>query len=441
MKTVTNEPADEGGEPAASFEAAASRAGLVLPPRRRLNLWVAIGIVVLLVGASIGVGELTGWAIGPRENRGSPGVYGAQQCQHVPSYLSVNLTASVSGHADPVLNRALASWGSDFSNWSGGCVHLDELASAGDGFVPDLAGAHVDVVATDALPNASDREALAASVTLVPEAAAAVSVIYDLPGVSSELRLDGPVLAGLFNGSITAWDDPAIRALNPTVDLAGAPPVEPVYRSDSAGVNAAFTGYLAEASGAWNLTVGVGDSVLWPTGTPANGATAMSNLLTETPGAIGYLEAGEALPANASVASLENPTGAFLLPTPANASAAVVARENSSFAKASDWTNLSLVNAPGPKSYPITEFVYFAVYHEMGSAYSDKFSQTNATWLLTFLWWLAGNGGANVTELGLGLLPNTFFGLDQVSLEGVTYNGGSLLENNEGGEGGETGEF
>jgi len=438
---VASAPAGPAPGPEASFEEAAARTGLVLPARRRLHPWVAVGIVAVLVGASIGVGELTGWAIGPRHGASTPGIYGAQQCQSAPSYLSVNLTASVSGHADPVLVSALKDWGHEFSNWSGGCVHVDGAASSGDGFVPNLAEVGVDAVATDALPNASDRDALPAAVTLVPVAAVAVEVVYNLPGLSGAVRLSGAVLAGMFNGSISSWDDPAIATLNPSLDLASAPAVVPVYRSDTAGVNDAFTRYLADSSATWNGTVGIGSSVDWPSGVPANSSAAEAAALAATPGAVGYLEAGPALPENTSAAAVENPTGVFVLPSGAGASAAVVARQNSTAAKAADWANLTLVDAPGATSYPITEFAFFAVYHDLGTAYADRLSQTNATWLLTFVWWLAGGAGTNITDFGLGVVPSAFFGLDQVALEAVLYNGGSLLENSEGGEGGETGEF
>jgi len=425
----------------ASFEQAASRAGLVLPPRRRLNPWLAVGIVVVLVGASVGIGDLTGWAIGPRET-GTVGIYGAQQCANVPSYLSVYLTVSVSAHADPALHDALAGWATDFSEWSGGCVHVVDDSGTGDGYVPDLASDRVEAVVSSALPDVTDRGSLGSAVSLFPEAANPISIVYDLPGLTGPLRLTGSVLAGLFDGAITSWDDPSIATLNPGADLGSAPPVTPVYRSDASGANAALTGFLATSSPTWNRSVGVGEQPAWPDGLAANGSAAMSAALAATPGAVGYLEAGEAVPANSSVALIENPAGEFVAPSPVGASAAAAAHENGSAAKRGDWANDSLVASAGASSYPITEFVYFAVYHDLGTAYSDRVSMTNATWLLTFLWWLAVDAGSDVRAAGLGAVPTTIVGLDEVGLENVTYNGGSLLENNEGGsEGGETGEF
>lgn len=432
----TAEPA-----PAESFEAQASATGLVLPRRRRLHPWLAVGVVALLVGTSVGIGDLTGWAIGPRSPHDVLGVYGPDQCAHAPSYLSVHLTATVSSAVGLNLAGALNSWGAEFSNWSGDCVHLAGSTSLGDGYVPDLAGKDVDLVATDAAPNATDHAALPATVDLVPEGGAPVAIAYDLPGLAAPLRLDGAALAGLYNGTISSWNDPEIAALNPSLSLAGLPPVTPVYRSTSAGVNLAFTTFLADSSAGWNRSVGAGPTVAWPSGVAAGNASLMESRIASTPGAVGYLEAPGPLSKNVSEAEVENPAGAFLLPSPGGASAAVAAQQNGSAAKARDWSNVSLIDAPGADSYPIVTFVYFALYQDLGKAYSGALSLTNATWLLSFLWWLAGDAGSDVREFGLGTLPAAVVSLDDQTLEAVTYNGGSLLENNEGGEGGETGEF
>ncbi|MGP8077622.1 MAG: substrate-binding domain-containing protein [Thermoplasmata archaeon] len=431
---TTDEPARD------RYEAQASAAGIVLPPRRRLNAWTALAVVAVLVGASIGIGDITGWAIGPRV-AGAPGLYGPQQCANAPSYLSVNLSVAASGRADPELPAALTSWGAGFSAWSGGCVHLDAASSAGDGYLPELAGHQVDVVATDTPPNATDRTALAGSTDLLPEAAVPIAVVYNLPDLTSPLRLNGSVLAELYQGSITSWNDPAVAALNPTADLLGAPAVRPVFRSDPGGLNTVFTTFLAESSPIWNGSIGSGPQVSWPSGIAVDGSGAMESELSSTPGAIGYLEATGSVPANTSAAMVRNPSGSFVGPSSDGASAAATARENSSDAKHDDWANVSLNNAPGPASYPITEFLFFALYQDLGKGYSGTLSLTNATWLLTFLWWLAVDAGPYVSTLGFGLLPATFVTLDEQALETVTFNGGSILESGEGGEGGETGEF
>jgi phosphate transport system substrate-binding protein len=423
------------------FEDQASAAGLVLPRRTRLNPWLALGIVVVIVGASVGIGDLTGWAIGPRSGQGPPGLLGVQNCVGVPSYLSVYLSGAVSEHGDPALASALKTWGGEFSNWSGGCVHIDPNVSAGDGYVPELAAKQADFVATAAIPNESDRAALPAGIDLVPEAVTPIAVVYDLPGLTAPLRLNGSVIAGLYDGSITSWDDPAVAELNPTINLSGAPAVTAVHRSDAADINLPFTTYLAESSSAWNGSIGAGTQVAWPPGISADGAAAMAADISSTVGAVGYLEATGSLPANGSEAMIQNPTGAFTVPDPYGASAAAVAVENSTAVKSDDWSNVSLVNARGTDSYPITTLAFFALYHDLGKAYSGTLSPTNGSWLLTFLWWLAADAQSDTSALGFGPLPSAFAALSEQTLENVTYDGSSLLEGGEGGGGGETGEF
>jgi phosphate ABC transporter phosphate-binding protein len=424
-----------------AFEAQAAAAGLVLPRRTRPNPWIAAALVGMVVAASVGVGDLTGWAIGPRETESAPGLFGVQNCVGAPSYLSAYLSGAVSALADPALVGALGTWGGEFSNWSGGCVHVEARTSAGDGYVPELVTQEVDFVTTEAAPNASEAAELPTGVDLVPEAVAPVAVVYNLPGLSTPLRLSGSVLAGMYNGSITSWNDPEVAALNPGVDLAAAPTVAPAYRSDAADANLAFTTFLAESSRAWNASVGAGSQVAWPCGVGEDGAAGLATYLTSTAGAIGYLETGGPLPANASEAQVQNPSGAFVLPDPANATAAAAPWGNSSAAKSDDWSNVSLVNAPGAGSYPIATIVYFALYHDLGQAYAGALSAANGTWLLTFLWWLAADAQNDTSALGVGPLPASFVTLSEQTLESVDYDGSSVLEGGEGGGGGETGEF
>lgn len=432
-----------GIDPAAPpdpFEAQAAAAGLVVPKPRRLNSWLAIGLVAVIVGASIGVGALTGWAIGPRQAP-ALGVYGADACAHAPSYLSTNISTAVSTYSDPTLEAALGAWSEEFSAWSGGCVHVAGNESTGDGYVPELAAATVDLVLTDLGPNATDRAALPAATDLFPEAVAPIAVVYHLSGLPAPLRLNGGVLAGIYNGSITSWSDPAIVALNPGVDLAGLPPIAPLYRAGPVDANSEFTQYLADGSPAWNESVGSGAAVAWPAGWGAASPSEMDEAISSTPGAIGYVEATGPLPANASAAALENPAGRFVLPSAAGATAAATARENRTAVAEGNWSAVSLVDSPGAASYPIDELLFSAVYQEIGHAYSDHLSATNATWMLTFLWWLATDAGSGLSALGFGPLPTPYVMFDQKGLEAVTFNGGPLLENDQGSEGGETGEF
>jgi phosphate transport system substrate-binding protein len=427
--------------PEDEFRVQATAAGLALPPKTRVNPWIAVATVGLLLGGSIAVGDITGWGIGPVREAGLLGLYGPQHCVIVPSYLAVYLSGGVSSEADPAITSALGVWASEFTNWTGDCVHLEASASTGDGYVPDLSGDRAVFAASEVAPTASDRAALGATVNLVPVAAAPVGIVYNLPGVSEPLRLNGSILAGMYDGTVRSWDDPAIAALNPGARLSGAPAVTPVYRSDPSEANLAVTSFFARQAPSWNSSVGVGAQVNWPVGVGASSANQMGRALAGTPGAVGYLEAGVGLPQNASWAEVENPAGAFVLPTPANASAAAGARSTAPAATAEDWANVSLVDAPGAASYPIVQLVYFAVYLDLGQAYGGHLSGTNATWMLSFFWWLVADAPGDVNALGFGSLPTAFVPLTEGALEKALYDGTPLVETGEGTEGGTTDEF
>ena len=428
-------------DPLARFEAQASASGLAVPAKHPVRLWLALVVVAVVIGASIGVGELTGWAIGPRVPN-APAVYGQDACAQAPSYLSIDLEAAVSGEADPALAADFLTWGLEFANWTGDCVHLHEAAGAGDGYLPLLASKSVEFAAAQAAPNATEASDLSAPVSLFPVAVVPIAVAYDLPGLASPLHLNGSVLAAIYLGSVTSWDAPSIAALNPGADLADLPAITVMYRSDTAVLNTAYTTYLARASTAWNSSIGIGSSVAWPVGVAEGGASAMAAALGSTPGSIGYVEAAGPTPANSSYADLQNPAGAFAAPGPKGAAQAAAGSQNSSTARHDEWTQLPLIDAPGSAAYPISQFVYVAVYHDLGTAYAGHVSATNATWLLSFFWWLSSESGTQVSTLGFGALPSNLALLDRQSLENVTYDGGSLLETNEGGsEGGTTDEF
>jgi phosphate transport system substrate-binding protein len=405
-----------------------------------LDPWLAIGLVVIVVAASIGLGELTGWAVGPRETN-PPGLFGVQNCVRVPSAVSVLIPGAVSAHADGALVGAFLSWGREFSNSSGECVHIEPVTSWSDAYTPDLAAREVDFGATGALPNSSDLAALGSTIDLVPEAVVPLAIMYNLPGLPNALRLDGSVLAGLYDGAITSWNNSAVTALNPGVDLSSAPPVTALHRSDPADSNLPFTTFLAESNATWNASIGEGSRVSWPGGVAVGSTAQMAADLATIPGAVGYLEADGGTPANASDAMVENPAGSFVPPTGSGATAAAAALENSTVMESRDWGNLSLIDAPGTSSYPITYMAYVALFHDLGTAYSGAMSLTNASWLVSFLWWLGANTQSDTGVLGLGALPSPLVTLNEKALENLQFRGTSILEGGESGGGGETGEF
>jgi len=437
----TSAPPSVGSGDEASFAREAARAGLNLPRAHPLNLWLAVVIVLLIVMAAVGVGEYTGWAVGPRHGTGSLALYGAQDCSAAIAPVTVHLTGIVGSDAGAPWANALEGLGNAFSLWTGGCVGIAAATSAGDGYVPELAG-HATFFAAGSLPpNSTDRAAFGGTVATVPGALVAVDLVYNLAGLSAPLQLNASVVAAIYDGTVSSWSSPTIAALNPGVDLSSAPSITPLYRSGAAGVNLPFTTYLSDGSSAWSSDVGQGTSVAWPVGVGTANASAMAAALASTPGSIGYVESIAPIPANTTIAAIATPSDTFVLPTATTVESAATSWVGSTPVSHRDWANLSVVDSPGAASYPIVEVAYATLYSNLGTAYGSALSFTNATWLVSFFWWLDSNASTTIAPLGFTPLPAAFQGIAHTILENETYNAIYLTGENESGEGGETGEF
>lgn len=386
-----------------------------------------------MVLAAVGVGALTGWM----NLRGPPGastaLYGPQNC----GTSDLELNAAVA----PELGSSFADWlslaGSNVSNQTGHCVHLDVGTSLEDGYVPGLSGRSVDFVAATGGVPSGDTSSLASPVDVYPVAVDPVAVDYDLPGVSAPLQLNGTVLAEIYAGTITHWDAPAVQALNPSVPLPAAPSITVLHLSTPSVTNTVFTTFIATSSPSWNASVGAGATVPWPSGPGFNSPAALLAELTATPGAIGYSELinGSGMPSQTAL--VENSGEAFVAPDSAGVEAAASVGAGTPTAVSHEWSNLSLVDMPGKGSYPLVQVSYIGLYHDLAVGYGGNLTLANATWLMTFLWWIS-------QSVAFAPLPLPFLSVAQSTLTNVTYDGTPILQvqDSEGGEnGGETGEF
>ena len=157
-------------------------------------------------------------------------------------------------------------------------------ASVGSGAgIAQVTARTVDFGASDA-PLSPDQVSACKGCVQIPWALAGTSIPYNLPGVSGRVRLSGPVLANIYLGSITQWDDPAIKALNPSLSLPSTK-ITPVYRSDGSGTSYNFTEYLSSVSAQWKSKVGFNTTVNWPAGVGARGSSGVAGVVTKTEGA------------------------------------------------------------------------------------------------------------------------------------------------------------
>src|SRR5437764_4008354 len=209
----------------------------------------------------------------------------------------------------------------------------------------------------------------------LPTVLGGVVPVYNIPGVGAELRFTGPVLADIYLGKITRWNDPAIRAANPGVNLPGDD-ITVVHRSDGSGTSYIFCDYLAKVSPEWKQKVGVATSVNWPAGVGGKGNEGVAGLVKQTPGAIGYVELIYALQNKIAYGAVQNQAGEFVrASTGAVSNAAAWAGR-----KVRKALRVSITNAPGHDVYPISSFTWL-LFNERPS---DK---TRARTMVDFAKW------------------------------------------------------
>lgn len=227
----------------------------------------------------------------------------------------------------------------------------------------------------------------------IPLAISAQTVNYNVPGLNkTNLKFSGPVLAGIYSGKITRWDDPAIAKLNPGVSLP-ARVITPVHRTDGSGDTFIFSQYLAFSTPAWAKSVGYGTTISWPPvhgGIGAIGNPGMVEASGHTPFSIAYIGVSfhaQVAEAGLGTALLENRAGNFVLPTPKTVGAAAAAIE----AKTPPDERISLIFAPGADSYPIINYEYAIVSTKQANPHV-------AAVLRDFLSWAVGPEGGNAPE-------------------------------------------
>ena len=298
----------------------------------------------------------------------------------------------------------------------------------------------VDFGASDAPLTEEEMQALASTPVHIPVTIGSVVAAYNIPGIDKGLKLTGPVLADIFAGKITRWDDQRIREINPDLSLPAADIVV-VHRSDGSGTTFIWTSYLSQVSPEWNQTIGAGKSVQWSAGLGASGNEGVSNTILSTPNSIGYVELTYALTTDMDYASLMNNAGNFvestLDSTQAAAQAAIIMNSTSTSANTTSgiavslpsgdqsWTHVSLLDAPGADSYPIASFSYLLLYKEL-STNIDGMEKAQA--LAQFINWAITDGQQFASPLHYVPLPDSVVQHNQQTLRSLTFNGQPVLQ-------------
>jgi phosphate transport system substrate-binding protein len=229
--------------------------------------------------------------------------------------------------------------------------------------------------------------------------------VYNIPNVSVELKFTGPVLADIFLGKITKWNDPAITKLNPGVTLPGSD-ITVVHRSDGSGTTYIWVDYLAKVSADWKKKVGVATSVNWPTGIGGKGNEGVAGLVTQSPGSIGYVELIYALQNKIKYGSVQNMAGEFVT---ANEQSVTAAAAEAAAKMPADF-RVSITNAEGKGVYPISSFTWLLLYENP----KDK---AQAKVMMEFMTWALTEGQKFAGQLGYAPLPDAVVKLEMAALQ------------------------
>jgi phosphate transport system substrate-binding protein len=303
---------------------------------------------------------------------------------------SVDLTGAGATFPYPIYSK----WFSDYATATGVKINYQSIGSGGG--IRQLSEQTVDFGASDS-PMSDDEMAKAKGgpILHIPTVLGADVITYNLPGVTAALKLTPAVIADIFMGKVKKWNDTRIATLNAGVSLP-ATDILVVHRSDGSGTTYIFTDYLSTAVPAWKTSVGKGKEVKWPVGLGAKGNEGVAGQVKQTPGSIGYVELAYATQNNLPIAAIRNKSGQFVAAsvpavTAAAAGAAKALPANTDY-------RISIVDAPGADSYPISSFTWILVYQKQTDSVKGKK-------LVDFLNWALTEGEKSAVTLDYAPLP------------------------------------
>ena len=289
-------------------------------------------------------------------------------------------------------NPIYSKWFAEFSAAHPG-VQINYQAVGSGAGIRQASDGIVDFGATDG--PMSDEQMNSAKVKLfhIPTVLGAVVPTYNVPGVSSELKFSGDVIADIYLGKITNWHDARIAALNPGVNLPDHQ-ILPVYRSDGSGTTYIWTDYLSKSSADFQSRIGKNTSVHWTVGIGQKGNEGVSGMVRNSPYSFGYVELIYALQNKMSFGVVKNPAGKFVKASPETVSAAAAGAAK---AMPNDF-RVSITNAPGDQSYPISSFTWLLIPTKSPDPKKGEI-------LKEFLKWMLEKGESEATGLAYAPLP------------------------------------
>jgi len=364
---------------------------------------IAIMLIAVMMTFTIPILHAEAQSAGPEEPQGS-----------------ITINGAGASFPFPLIDR----WRVEINNINDDLNLNYQSIGSGGGVKQHIEGT-VSFAGTDA-PLTAGETAAVASTLHIPETIGAVNVVYNLEGAGDRLNLKGQVIADIFEGKITKWDDPAIAADNPEIDLPSSS-IAVVYRSDGSGTTKVFTQWLSSVSESWDENIGSGKSIGWPAGRGSPGNEGVANTLLSTEGAIGYVSIAYAVQNEIRSVAVENgDKSGFVYPSLDTTANAADELAKTSLPPAQDvWHGVNLLNAPGADSYPIATFTYLLLYEDVTDVTDSRDEALALIWMIH---WMLTDGQQYASELGFVPLPDEVIDLGKEGLGLVQYEGNVLWE-------------
>ncbi|HEX3587153.1 MAG TPA: phosphate ABC transporter substrate-binding protein PstS [Candidatus Angelobacter sp.] len=304
---------------------------------------------------------------------------------------SASAQTNLNGAGATFPNPIYQKWFSEYHN-AHKDVQINYQSIGSGGGIQQLTSGTVDFGASDGPMTDEQLSKVSGKVFHIPTVLGAVVPMYNINGVSTELKFTGDVLADIYLGNIKNWNDPRLAKANPGVKFPDEDIVV-VHRSDGSGTTYIFTDYLSKVSSAWKDKVGKGTSVNWPAGLGGKGNEGVSGMVKQTEGSIGYVELIYAVSNKMPYGSVQNAAGVFIKGSLASVTAAA-----GSMKEMPEDFRVSITNAPGKDAYPISSFTWLLVPAEWADAGKEKA-------FVDFLTWMVDKGQSMTSALEYAPLP------------------------------------
>ena len=298
--------------------------------------------------------------------------------------------AETTGAGASFVFPAMSKWSSDYNKATKNKVNYQSIGSGGG--IAQIKAGTVDFGSSDAPLKSGDLQA--SGLAQFPSVMGAIAPVVNIPGLKQgDVKLTGPILADIYMGKITSWNDAAIAAVNPGTTFPKLK-ITVVHRSDASGTTFNFVNYLSKVSLDWRSKVGEGTSVKWPVGIGGKGNEGVAAYTKQIKGGIGYVELSYAITNKLNYTAVRNRSGNFIVPSKDSVKAAAASAEWN------DVKDFSLVitDAPGAQAYPISATNFILVYKNPKKPQRSKDT-------LAFFDWVYTNGDASAENLGYVALP------------------------------------